>query len=315
MTPTENRKIPLHFLYEDSSQIHQNCFVAQLTETLTRHFDVRATSRQALLEGSYAEPVKGELALTVLKQRTWKRLIPFLAKYSEKSGLYFYDQDPWEAYHDEASSPGVYPLVASLVNVRTFLVTSGWWADYIAGTDRLPAKFVRMGILPRLCDRGKPYAARPYEVGFQGTVHGHRKAFFDRMRARGLQVACLEKQPFEKFLGTVQDIGVFLCDDSQSFTFDGISNSFHGLWGTCLTVAARGCFVVRNYDLGMAHYGMGELPTVFAFRTEEEVPDIIEKIRSMSESERNQRISTAVSRIRERHDWMTVVRALRECQE
>jgi len=305
----------LYLLCHDRDQITRGVFIAQLYETLTHEFRVEAVTVGELTAGVRERPGPSDLVLSVLKQRIWRRLTPFLAHYIADSGIFLYDQDPWEAYHDTASSPGVYRHLAAMIPVRSYLVTSGWWAEYIAERDRLPVKFVRMGILPRLCDFGKPYAARPYEVGFQGTVHGHRKAFFDRMRTRGLQVACLERQPFEKFLETVQDIGVFLYDDSDAINLDGIPTSVHGLWGKCLTVAARGCFVVRNYDLSMAHFGIDELPTVFAFRTEEDVPEIIEKIRSMPEKERNQRIHTAVSRIKDRNDWMTVVRALQECQE
>lgn len=302
----------LHLLYENDGQIRRNAFVFQLYETLDANFQVVPTSRDELLAGQYEQPGEGVLALSLLRQRSWRRVIPFLARYADRCGIYLYDQDPWEAYHDKASSPGTFAGVASMVNVRAYLITSDWWARYIRETDNVPVKFVRMGILPRLCDIGKPFGDRSHEVGFQGTVHGHRREFFDRMKARGVDVACLERRPFLEFLETIQDVGIFLYDDSAAITMGGKPASFHGLWGKCLTVAGRGCYVIRNHDLSYGPYQIDELPTVFTFENEEEVPAIVEKIRAMSEQERNDAIVTTVNRIKERNDWMSVVRALTE---
>jgi hypothetical protein len=302
----------LYLLYEDDRQIQENAFVAQLHETLAKSFSIVGTSRDALIEGAYTAPPENAIALSLLRLRNWSRLLPFIARYAEEAGLFLYDQDPWEAYHDKASSPGAYPTVGRLLNTRGFLVTSGWWADYIRDREQLPVTFVRMGISPSLCDLGPPFAARSHELGFQGAVHGHRRAFFDRMQARGLRVDCLPRQPFLTFLETVQDIGIFVYDDSSAITLDGEPSSFHGLWGKSLTVAGRGCFVIRNEDLGKPHYAINELPTVFTFQSEDEVPGIVDMIRGMPEEERNNRRRTAVSRIRERDDWTTIVTALRQ---
>jgi len=304
-------KETLHLLYEDDRQIHENAFTAQLYQTLGDHFSIIGTSHQALIAGAYDVPPANALALSLLRLRNWSRVTPFIARFAEQSGLVFYDQDPWEAYHDKASSPGAYRQTARLVKARRFFVTSGWWADFIRDREGIKTEFVRMGIRPSLCSLGPSFAERPHELGFQGTVHGHREAFFSRLRDRGFQVDCLAREPFQKFLETVQNIGIFVYDDSSAITLDGEPSSFHGLWGKCLTVAGRGCFVIRNYDLGKSHYAIDELPAVFTFKKEEEIPEIVETIRRMSEEERNERRSTTVSRIQERDDWTSIVAALK----
>lgn len=247
----------------------------------------------------------GSLVLSVLKQRSWDQYIPFLAKVTEKSGAFYYDQDPWEAYYSGASSPGVYRKLASMVPVRSFLVTSRWWANYIAKTDNLPTKFVRMGMLPKLCNRGPIYEKRPVEIGFQGSLHDQRTEFFQRMTKLGIDTQFLPSVPYKKFLKSVQDIRIFL---HRSVLPDG--SPFNGLWAKEIEVAARGTFAIRNWDEDADAYGIDEIPTVFPFEDESDVPDIIEKIRSMSAQDRNSRIDFAVSKIKERDDWQTVADAI-----
>lgn len=297
----------LHLIYKDREQILENCFIKQLYATLQASFDVVGVSEAELRSGTYSPPHSGTSVLSVLPLRDWRTLIPFLARYAEKVQLFLYDQDPWEAYHDQARCPGIYPLAADLLPVKAFLVTSKWWADYIARRDSLPTRFVRMGAVTANCDAGPPFSQRPYPVGFQGVVHPHRKAFFERLAARGVETTLLERQPFNTFLKTVQQIGIFLYDDNNAITVDGTPTSFHGLWGKCLTVAARGCFVIRNDDESRQPYGIDELPTVFPYRDEAEIPALVAKINDMAESERNSRITDAVERIKLRDDWKTVV--------
>ena len=297
----------LHLIYKDREQILENCFIKQLYATLRASFEVVGVAEADLRAGNYSQPGEHDLVLSVLPLRYWRNLIPFLARYAENAQLLLYDQDPWEAYHDKACCPGIYPLASDLLPVKAFLITSKWWADYIAQRDGLPTRFVRMGAVAANCDAGPPFSQRPYPVGFQGIVHPHRRAFFERLAAQGVESTLLERQPFTTFLKTVQQIGIFLYDDNNAITVDGMPTSFHGLWGKCLTVAARGCFVIRNDDESRGPYGIDELPTVFPYSDEAEIPGLVARIRNMTESERNSRRADAVERIKQRNDWKTVV--------
>jgi hypothetical protein len=305
------RKPRLVILHEGRKQISQNCFIAQLYKVLKRNFSVRAipASRLGRLDGSEFGP--GDKVLCLLKQRGWERALPALQRVAARADLYMYDQDPWEAYHDHASSPGIYSKLAASVRIRAFLVTSGWWADYIAKTDRLPVRFVRMSLLPEWCNAGPDYLDRPHEVGFQGTVHAHRRQFFDRIKELGHDVALLPSVPYRKFLKTVQSIRIFLHDERADVCVNG-RVSLNGIWVKEVEVAARGCFAIRNIDDDFGAYGFDEIPTVFAFRNEADVPGIVERIRAMQSSERQERIVQAVDAIRKRNDWMTIVHAILE---
>lgn len=298
------RKPLLHLIYEDEAQIHQNCFVSQLFETLKNRFRISLVSRKKLVDG--ISPYQaGDLVFCLLKQRNWHKLTPFLARAVEHSGVFIYDQDPWEAYFSQASSPGAYRKLANFVNVRSFLVTSGWWAQHIAKRDKLPVKFVRMGMLPRLCNVGPAYEQRPIEIGFQGTLHPSRSAFFERMRRNGISVQFRESQPYADFLRSIQDFRIFLHSEALP---DG--TPVNGIWIKDIEASARGLFSIRNEDEDVESYALSEIPTIFTFRNENEIPTILDRISDMSASERNSRIFHAVNRIRDRDDWNTVVEAI-----
>lgn len=298
------RKAPLHLVYEDESQIKENCFISQLYRTLRSRFRIIRIPRLKLLDGvTPCEP--GDLVLSLLKQRTWERTIPFLAKVTEKSGAFFYDQDPWEAYYSQASSPGIYAKLARSTNVRAFLITSKWWRDHITKTDGLPIQFVRMGMLPSMCDAGPPFAKRPIEIGFQGTLHRNREQFFDRMNGLGVDVTFRPSVPYRKFLTTVQNIQIFLHHEALP---DG--SPINGIWIKEVESAARGLFSIRNFDSDYDAYNMRDIPTVYTFRQEAEVPGIIDTIRSLPENRRNDMIRESVNEIKRRNDWNSVADAL-----
>jgi hypothetical protein len=303
-----NNKKKLFLLHEGTPQIRDNSFITQLYEVLDSTFDVCPISRRRLLIGRKRFKTD-DLVLSVLKLRSWQKLIPCLARAVEKSGIHFYDQDPWDAYHDYASAPGAYKEVASSMNVKSFLVTSLWWANYIKDTDNLPVKFVRMGILPRLCDVGLAYEKRPIEVGFQGTLHKHRKDFYDRMDQLGVKTEFVPSVPYGEFLKTIQNIQIYLHDERRHVPMNGLECG-HWIWVKEVEAAARGCFSIRNYDEEANAYGIDELPTILPFKDEAEVPSIIEYIRSLSLAEKNERMRTSVEAVKTRNDWMTVINAL-----
>lgn len=293
----------------DKFQITSNCFIRPLVKTLKREFKVVPVTYDQLLAGHPESEVKCDLVLSVLKQRSWMNASDALKRILGDRPIFFYDQDPWEAYHDNASSPGAYTGLASQLNVQKFLVTSKWWANYIGDTDNLPASFVRMGMLPSDCVPGKPFSEREIEIGFQGTLHSHRKAFFDRMKSIGVDTTCLPSVPYNQFLKNLNNIGVYLHDEKADVKINGVP-SLNGIWVKEIEAAARGAFSIRNYEEESEAYGISELPIVMPFRQENDIPEIIETIRSMPERERNERRLASVARIKERDDWMTVVRAL-----
>jgi hypothetical protein len=308
-----NQKPKLHVLYVDKRQIVLNCFISQLYHVLNECFDLVLVSHSQLTSGKYAKPARGELILSLLKQRMWGNSIPFLARFCERSGLIVYDQDPWESYHDSARCLGSYKLLNDLVPVRQFLVTSGWWSEYIKEKDKLPVSFVRMGVLQSNCSLGAPFAEREHPIGFQGTLHDHRSEFFDFLRQNGKDVAYLPPVEYNKFLTSIQSIGVFIHDERADVRLDGIL-SYNGIRIKDIEVAARGCFAVRNIDLDKDSYDIDDLPTIFTYSSREEALIVLDRILSIPERRKEDMRRETVARIRKRDDWQTVVRAILQHQ-
>lgn len=255
--------------------------------------------------------IAGHKVLSVLRLRNWRPCLPFLARISNVSKLYMYDQDPWEGFHDQGACKGIYDLYSEYADIQSFLITSKWWSDFVAEQTGATTNFVRMGAVEENCSVGQPFSKRRHEIGFQGTVHPHRRQFFEELARNGIRTDLLERVDFETFLETVQEIGIYLYDDHETLTINGSAASYHGLWGKCLTVAARGCFVIRNDDLSRVPYEIDEIPTVFTYRDKAEIPDIVAHIRAMSDEERWDRMNRAVEIIRNRSDWETVVHAIK----
>jgi hypothetical protein len=84
----------------------------------------------------------------------------------------------------------------------------------------------------------------------------------------------------------------------------------NALWIKETEVAARGTFAIRDYEAEARSYDIDELPTIFPYRTVDEVPEIVATIENMKPSERNDRMRAAAARMRERDDWIGVVKAI-----
>ena len=118
--------------------------------------------------------------LSVLRLRTLVRLAGSVARLLGDRPLYVYEQDVWQAFMDDSPYKGAYGQLAAQLNIAAFLVTSRWWHDFVVARG-LRAKFVRMGMLPEYCDAGPAWEDRPIRLGFQGTLHPHRRAFYAQL--------------------------------------------------------------------------------------------------------------------------------------
>ena len=305
------RQTKLTLIYDDDKQLSQNPFTHQLFQSLKQSFQLNLIRVEQLLANPSSLGGE-EIVLVISRLRNWHRLFAVQSMLADRSNLFLYDQDPWEGYHDSANCKGIYAVTNEKLKPAGFFVTSPWWADYMRKTDNLPVNFVRMGVLPKYCKLGLKYADRPHKIGFQGTVHKHRMEFYNRIRRQGFEIDILPRKPFFSFLNEVQKIGIFIYSDSGALSLNGTKQPIHGLWGKCLTVASRGCFVVRNHDLAYQGYGIDELPSVYTFKDEQEIPDILNSILSRSNEQNHSLLLETIAVIRERDDWQDISRQLNQ---
>jgi len=291
--------------------IKKNCYQSQLYETLKKNFKVKVVDAQKIERGLDIDMRKFDVRLSVLRLRSLQRMIDPLDTFFKSSEIFIYDQDPWESYMDGSPFKGTYKLITDRLNVRSFLNTSKWWSDYIRQQGH-PSTFVRMGMLPKLCKLGKPWEKRRIHLGFQGSLHEHRKVFFDALEAEGCEVTYLPSAPYKKFLKNLHDIRIYIHTEDAPWTVNGQTMPRNALWIKDTEAAARGCFSIRDHEDECHAYDTDELQTIFTYHDVSEVPGLIRKIENMSAEEKNQRMAHAVETMRKRDDWMTVVNAIHE---
>ena len=298
-------KRKLLLLVDSVAYIRENCYQHQLLETLQTEFAVTMLPLRQIVWNPFVRVRNYDLVLSVLKQRTLASNLDAVSKLLDGRPLAIYDQDPWQAYIDDSPTRGCYVEFQQKLNISALMLTTKWWTDYCAERG-LPTKFVRMGMLPRYCDAGPAWVQRPIEVGFQGTLHPHRKIFFDELAAMGLKVTVLGSGGYSQYLETLHGIQIYIHTEDAPWLVDGQYIPRNSLWIKDVEVAARGCFAMRNWDEDCAAYGIDELPTISAFHKPSEVLQMVESIRAMPVDDRQHLIEETVATIRRRDDWRTV---------
>ena len=189
----------LLLLADSKRYLKQNCYQSQLLVTLQRNFKIKIVDARRIHRKRELNLEPFDHVLSVLKLRTLDVMLDALTRQMGPREISVYEQDPWEGFMDGSPYKGAYGRVNDVLNVKAFLNTSKWWSEYIKDKG-LPSRFVRMGMLPEYCDVGKSTANRKIDLGFQGTIHSHRKIFFDRLGELGCQVTVSSSTPYGKFL-------------------------------------------------------------------------------------------------------------------
>ncbi|MFA4994048.1 MAG: hypothetical protein WC521_01945 [Bdellovibrionales bacterium] len=303
------KKKTLLMLVDDRRYIRANCYQRQLAEVLESEYDVRMISLREIKYLPWANPKKYDRVLSVLRLRTLNDNLDVVARFLKDTRLHIYEQDIWYSYMDDSPWKGAYGRIHSRLNVASFLVTTKWWTDFAAQRG-IPAQFVRMGMLPRYCEMGPAWEDRPIPLGFQGTVHPHRKAFYDALEGMGFPVDVLKSVPYEGYLENLHKMRIYIHTEEAPWRVNGQIIPRNALWIKDTEVAARGTFAIRDYEEESKAYGISELPTIYTYRKVSDIPSMIDEINHMSPKARAERMRASVETMRKRNDWMTVVRAI-----
>lgn len=299
----------LLLLVDSPDYIRENCYQRQLLATLEKSYCVTMFSVKQIKYFPFVRLAKYDRVLSVLKLRTMDAILPQLKRLLGKAPLFVYEQDPWQGFMDDSPYRGAYGRIHAVLNIQSFLITSRWWASFVA-EHGYPTTFVRMGMLPEYCDAGPSWGQRPLHLAFQGTLHPHRKAFFDQLEELGCPVSQLGSGSYDEYLYNLHRIQIYIHTEDAPWVVDGKALPRNAIWIKDTEVAARGTFAIRNWDEEADAYNIAELPTIFTFKQVEEVPSIIKYIQGMPESERNERMRISAETMLRRDDWTTVVSAL-----
>ena len=302
-----NVKRVLHIV-DSKSYVRANCFQHQLAKALPKVAHLETKELSEVLGHRFIG--RYDLVVSCLKQRTLYRSAMNLRHALDDVPIVVYDQDPWEAYYDGAACKGAYRAIAGYLNVKTFAVTTKWWADFIA-RQGLPSTFVRMWVLPEYCDRGTAHTERTVPVGFIGSLHPYRRALFDKLEELGTQVIVQGGGlDYAGYLKGLSNIGCFIHSEDAPVTIDGKPANLNvGLWIKDVEAAARGCFSIRNRGEGSETYLDG-IKTVMLYDDPAEVPGLLDRIQRMDPEERQSLIDGTVEFIRTADRWHQTANSL-----
>lgn len=303
------KKKSLLMLVDARNYIRDNCYQGQLAEVLKDYYDVRMITLKEIKYFPWANPQSYDKVLSVLKLRTLDDNLDVIAKFLKDTPLYIYEQDVWQAYMDDSPWRGAYDRILKKINVTSFLLTTKWWTEFVTARG-IPATFVKMGMLQRYCDAGPKWENRHHGLAFQGTLHPHRKKFFDELSGMGVKVEFLKSRPYDEFLKTLHDIRIYIHTEDAPWCVDGKMIPRNALWIKDTEAAARGCFAIRDHEDEAFAYGIKDLPTVFTYRAVSEVPDIIKHIETMNPDTRNALMRQSAQVMHERNDWTSVIAAM-----
>ncbi|WP_227818024.1 hypothetical protein [Nitrogeniibacter aestuarii] len=302
-------RLRLLAIVDSTEYVMSNCYQHQLMAALKTKFDLKICSVREFLLNPLIWPNSFDRVLLAMKQRTLLRQVDAVSKRLSGREVFVYDQDPWQAYIDDSASRGAYPVFADRLTIRAILMTTRWWTEFCVSKG-VPARFVRMGMLPEYCVMGGAWADRRVALGFQGSLHPHRRKFFDELSALGLHVDVMGSRSYSDYLESLGDIQIYIHTEDDPWCVDGQMIPRNALWIKDVEVAARGCFAIRNWDVDADAYDIDEVPTIRHFKNVSEVPGIVSEIQSMDSHARDDAMCRSVEIVRQRDDWQTVVREI-----
>ena len=299
-------------LADSRKYIRSNCFQLQLHESIKRH------KKDFQIEYFYLNPKELQFfdmlkhrsksfrfVLSTLRQRVLFNNISLITKIVGDTPLKVYDQDPWQNYIDNSLTNGCYALLQSNFRLSNIFVTSNYWANYISKVDKIPSIFVKMGMLPKLCQIGSTQVERGKSVEFKGSVHPHRHEAFNIMGKNG-QIIKINSEilKYPRYLKYLQNLAIFVHDESGDWICRGEKIPMGtGMWVKDIEVASQGCFSIRNFSEECKTYSVDNIPLIKFYNDPSEVKNIVDEIFSLSEKEFIQIQSSSVQYISANDNW------------
>jgi len=300
-------------LIDSFDYVKNNCFQHQLASSLLQFPNVVSVQSMTIAQ-LLGSDVLFDGVVCCLKLRSLYRNANVLGARLCNTPVVVYDQDPWAAYMDGTECKHVHEYIKSLVNVRSFAVTTKVWADELA--DRgLPSMFVKMWVLPQYCNPRPEFVNRTVDAGFVGRMHPYRQQFFDRLKLAGVDVNVLQdvSLPYEGYLNALSFMKVCVRGDDFAFRAnDKEMNLRDCLWIKDIEAAARGCYVIRPAGKDAETY-LGGIETVLMYDSIERVPVLLEQIRDMDAKDRQDAIDRTVTYIAATDKWINTARTLLQC--
>jgi hypothetical protein len=308
-------------LADSRDYVRNNCFQMQLHRSLKVYdselgFDYYFISPKKLrnLETLKLKlkPKSYRFVLSTLRQRVLFNDINFIQKLIGDLPLKVYDQDPWNNYIDSSKSNGCYSALKSQLHLIDLYVASKYWKNYIELNDKIRTTFVKMSMLPELCNIGIPQQNRLKTVEFRGTLYPHRKKAFDIMNDSGQIIHINTKiLSYTAYLEYLRKLAIFVHDESDFWVCNGESIPMStGTWHKDVEIASQGCFSIRNYHEESKSYSIEKIPLVKYYKDPKEIKHIVDEIYSLSIEELKYIQESSVDHIKRTNDWQITAKTI-----
>ena len=118
---SKNKELIL--IYDGFEQIITNPFTHQLFYILKKNFKIKLIQLNKIIK---IEPKfkSKQFVLVISRLRNWKFLLGASKNFFLNNHVFFYDQDPWEAYHDYGTCKGIDELIKQITSPEAFFILS-----------------------------------------------------------------------------------------------------------------------------------------------------------------------------------------------
>jgi hypothetical protein len=291
-------------LVDSLSYVQGNCYQHQLLTHLKRQFNHTILSINELEKLRFIE--SDVVTLSTVKIRNVYRHLDRLKQTLGQHKIYIYDQDPWESFIDGCTYPRGYGLIKKELPGAEFIVTSGWWANYIQ-TKNLPTHFCRVWMLPEYCSQGRVSNERIKGLSFRGQLHPFRAAGIQELKNRNVTVDVLSgTTSYVDWLIWLQTRQAFFHDESNDWTIEGISTPKQCAVLKDVEIASQGCFVFRDSKSleEIANYGADKIPCIVTYDSYDHCVERLRWLQSLSEEQTDEMIQRSVKLIKSVGGWI-----------
>lgn len=291
--------------------VQENCYQHQLLIDLKRRYNhaiVPLTQLETL------QSIDNDVVVlsTVKIRNVYANLPRFKAIFGTRK-IFIYDQDPWESFIDIATYPrGYYSVVDAMSNAE-FIVTSGWWADFI-NTQGLKAHFCRIWVLPDYCRIPNQFQNRNTTLAFRGLVHTFRKTAIDNIQKLGRSVTVLPAATrYSEWLGWLQQQRYFFNPEpSDGWLINGKMTPRNCGGPKNVEIVSQGCFALcdASADGELQNYQIDNVPCMLTYKSLEHCVELVRQVDALSITQANVMIEQSVAAIKQVNGWVDMRRIL-----
>lgn len=306
-------KPTLYDIVDTRVYVQTNCFQHQLNVALHENFDIKQIEMREMCLGIIPN---GALTLTRLRLRTLANNLLTLESILKKTKLFVYEQDTWENFLVESSYFGSYRKICDRLPVVSFFNMSHWWSDLVKSCG-LPSNFIQVWMRPEYCVEPIPWTQRKHDVVFCGTLYPHRVAFFDKLRAKGVNVEIVPSgKDYPSYLNLLSSSRITIRSEMISWKIDTGGGPYtvtypNAQWQRDIECAARGCVSMREFDGEATLWNIDEIPSIMPFNNVSDATANIRATLLREPAQMDELIRRSVGVVRGRPGWQTVPDAIK----